>query len=213
MATIKVWFVDFHDVNKCIDVTTNILTPLGAEGCETRWGSHIQSWYDRCHTAMSGQSTSLEGLWGSDAVRRNTTAEVFQNCTTDHDLDRFADLNKTDLFVPHFHKRVFVIAALWDYNYHHFIADSLARLVRNLRFLRANRDVVIHIRAVENYDTNPIKSVGFKSGGFSVGYSVDCYRFLYNFMLVSAAKKMRDSLVTLLGKMLHTLASLSFFLY
>ena len=47
------------------------------------------------------------------------------------------------------HKRVFVISAGWDSNYHHFLLDSLTRLVRHIDFLRANPDVMIHIRAVE----------------------------------------------------------------
>lgn len=38
------------------------------------------------------------------------------------------ELNKTT--VPSKYERVFVISALWDFNYHHFMADSLARLIK-----------------------------------------------------------------------------------
>lgn len=51
-----------------------------------------------------------------------------------------------------------VITALWDFNYHHFMADSLARLIKYISFLRLNTDVMLHIRGFEEYDTDPIKS-------------------------------------------------------
>ena len=47
------------------------------------------------------------------------------------------------------HKRVFIITAGWDSNYHHFLLDSLSRLIRHIDFLRANPDIKIHIRAIE----------------------------------------------------------------
>jgi hypothetical protein len=45
--------------------------------------------------------------------------------------------------------RVFVISSIWDYNYHHFIHDSVARLVRFLPFLLENEDIFIHVREME----------------------------------------------------------------
>lgn len=55
------------------------------------------------------------------------------------------------------YKRVLVIAAMWDNNYHHFIIDSLSRLVRHLDFLRKNPDVVVHIRGHESTARKPAK--------------------------------------------------------
>jgi hypothetical protein len=52
------------------------------------------------------------------------------------------------------HHKVFVIAALWDYNYNHFLIDSLARLSRHMGFLRQHPDVMVHIRAFEEYEGN-----------------------------------------------------------
>jgi hypothetical protein len=46
-------------------------------------------------------------------------------------------------------KRVFVVATQWDNNYHHFIVDTLTRLVRHLDWLLANPDVYLHIRGFE----------------------------------------------------------------
>lgn len=45
--------------------------------------------------------------------------------------------------------RVFMATAGWDHNYHHFIIDSLTRIVRHLDWLRANPDVKIHLRSFE----------------------------------------------------------------
>lgn len=47
------------------------------------------------------------------------------------------------------HNKVFVISAAWDNNYHHFLIDGLARLIRHIDFLLSNPDVKIHIRRGE----------------------------------------------------------------
>lgn len=60
--------------------------------------------------------------------------------------------------IPKIYNRVMVITALWDFNYHHFMADSLARLIKYISFLRLNADIMLHIRGFEEYDTDPIKS-------------------------------------------------------
>lgn len=49
--------------------------------------------------------------------------------------------------------RVFVITAMWDYNYHHFLHDSVSRLIRFLPFLQENEDVHIHVREFEKKDS------------------------------------------------------------
>jgi hypothetical protein len=73
--------------------------------------------------------------------------------------------------------KVFTIPALWDYNYHHFIVDSLVRLSRNLRYLRSNKDILIHVRSYEEYDPKYSKNAAFKE----------------------KAKRMREMFFTLLG--------------
>ena len=47
------------------------------------------------------------------------------------------------------HDKVFLITSGWDNNYHHFIVDSLSRLIRHYDWLQANPDVHIHIRGFE----------------------------------------------------------------
>ena len=36
-------------------------------------------------------------------------------------------------FVPRSLDRVMVLTALWDWNYHHFMADSLARMIKYIQ--------------------------------------------------------------------------------
>ena len=48
--------------------------------------------------------------------------------------------------------RVFVLSNRWDFNFGHFLTDSLARLARHVKFLRENRDVLVHLRFFELYD-------------------------------------------------------------
>ena len=48
-------------------------------------------------------------------------------------------------------RRLLVITAQWDNNFHHFIIDELVRLVRHHDWLLRNPDVKIHIRAGEAF--------------------------------------------------------------
>lgn len=53
--------------------------------------------------------------------------------------------------------RVFVISSIWDYNYHHFLHDCVARLIRWLPFLLENTDVLIHVREFEKKNNKMIR--------------------------------------------------------
>jgi hypothetical protein len=55
-----------------------------------------------------------------------------------------------NITLPVRHNRVFIATALWDHNYHHFLVDSVARIVRHLKFLHDNPDIKIHIRRFES---------------------------------------------------------------
>lgn len=56
------------------------------------------------------------------------------------------------------YQRVLVISSIWDYNYHHFIHDCIARLIRWLPFLLENRDIYIHVREFEK-KSNKMKKI------------------------------------------------------
>jgi len=46
-------------------------------------------------------------------------------------------------------KKVFVIDAHWDYNFHHMLTESVARLVYYLPMLQQDKSIVVHIKADE----------------------------------------------------------------
>lgn len=144
------------------------------EACETRW-EQTDAWWTKCNTELSSAGLSWKSLWSATNSSEKAMA-VIEACTIDQELGR-RGLNITTLFRPHKFRRVFVITALWDFNYHHFIADSLARLVRNLRFLLSEPDVYIHVRAFEEYDIQPVRGEQWKR----------------------EFREMRDRLFTLLG--------------
>ena len=60
------------------------------------------------------------------------------------------------------YNKVFMATAGWDHNYHHFIIDSLTRIVRHLDWLKANPDVKIHLRC---YESTILRNEKMISGG------------------------------------------------
>eukprot|EP01039_Chlorochromonas_danica_P003790 gene3790-4140_t len=70
------------------------------------------------------------------------------------------------------YQRVFTIAALWDYNYYHFLAESLTRLVYSLPFLLKHKDVMIHVRAFESDDAQRGHDLTFVKKGEEMRYRI-----------------------------------------
>lgn len=146
---------------------------IGMEACENRW-NYAKNWYEPCKQALDKEGWAWGQLFQQPAPDDKSKLErIIKGCA---DVSDLGSPNKKD-FVVSRHGRVFTIPALWDYNYHHFIADSLARLARNLRYLKTNKDIMIHVRAFEDYDGMYKKDEGFKQ----------------------RAKKMRNEFFVLLG--------------
>jgi hypothetical protein len=143
----------------------------GTEGCETRW-DQARPWWQRCITHLGGLKLQWADLW-TLSNKQLTSSGVFAACADDSEHMKRHKVSP----VPARHDKVFVVDALWDYNYHHFLADSVARLITSLRFLRAHPDIKIHIRAFEEYDIDPVHKEDFKA----------------------PARKMRDGMFKLLG--------------
>ena len=61
-------------------------------------------------------------------------------------------------------EKVFVLTALWDHNYHHFLLDSVVKLIRYLPFLLKYPDIKIHIRRFEQF----CKKEKYISGGIEI---------------------------------------------
>ena len=140
------------------------------ESCETifrflgrRWYADCQQGirdYQRNATTHRRRAKTWETVWddSSESVRllhhacRDRSADGKPKKVIKYQGDP-ADLTPSlaTADVPNAHySRVFVISAGWDANYHHFMLDSVTRLIRYLDFLLANPDVKIHIRATEN---------------------------------------------------------------
>lgn len=119
----------------------------GQENCESRWPDYSEDWHKRCRKNLEKEGISWEEMF----INRNPTfykrIELACNDPTDRGTPHV-----TKEFRIARHKRVFVIDGLWDFNYHHFVADSLARLARHYKFLKSNPDIMIHVRYHEEYD-------------------------------------------------------------
>jgi hypothetical protein len=121
------------------------------EACETIFKFLGRKWWNKCTNLLQKSGSSWDLLW---------------NSRDDGSISNFVSFNASacsdKLVIPKRYKRVFTIAALWDHNYHHFLIDSLSRLIRNLPFLFANPDIMIHIREYEQFSTEARYILGGK---------------------------------------------------
>lgn len=109
------------------------------EACETVFKFIGRKWWNSCTQALNSHNKSWLHLH-SPATAQSLNATI---CT-----ERKGQ-------IPSYHRRVFVVTATWDNNYHHFIIDTLSRLIRHIEFLKNNQDVMIHIRRFEQYAKKP----------------------------------------------------------
>jgi hypothetical protein len=144
---------------------------LPLEGCETRFKFVGQRWFDACSKGLLKYGIDWTAFITSpsfeDYVTNSShphderlTSNVWQSlCISKYMMDIIKSKNKVykwKRFYSHyqtgipFHKRVMVMTAAWDNNYHHFLFDLLTRIVRFLPFLQSNPDVLIHTRAFES---------------------------------------------------------------
>lgn len=144
----------------------------GEESCENRW-NQAKDWTKICHQWLHSSKIPWGGLFNKSDMQ-GSHLQSFQETCLDHSESGTPFKNSPQLRKI---EKVFVISALWDYNYHHFVADSLARLAPVYRLLLEQEDIFIHIRSFEDYDRLYEKSIEFQ----------------YN------AKKMRSHFFDLLG--------------
>lgn len=91
---------------------------------------------------MSLSGTKWDEMWNSETIGLQKVNTSLYEC------------GGNSKFVPTRYKRVFIISASWDHNYHHFLSDSLSKLARHIDFLQRNPDIRIHIRSYEQYSPN-----------------------------------------------------------
>jgi len=121
------------------------------EGCETIFKFIGRKWFDQCEAHMRAELVSWNSLFVTNLLRTKDLDVVQKFAKGCIDKDPVTK-NHT---LPQRHERVFVITSLWDSNYHHFLTDSITRLVRHLAFIKNNPDVKIHIRAMETGAKKP----------------------------------------------------------
>lgn len=121
----------------------------GVEGCETRW-TQGELWWKKCSNKLNSLRLPWSTLWLDSEDASPSQLEGINTC-------------KVYNLVPKQYDDVFVIDALWDFNFHHFMADSIARLVRHIDFLRDHPEVMIHIRAFDRLDITRNRTEIFKA--------------------------------------------------
>lgn len=119
----------------------------GDEGCETRY-HYGKQWYDNCKKNLKRLNRNLDDFW-------NPLLPVEERHSMEEGCGEYNDRSRiflTKEFKVTRQKKVLLATALWDFNFHHFLIDSLGRIIRCIQFLRNNPDVMIHIRSFEDYD-------------------------------------------------------------
>ena len=86
-------------------------------------------------------------------VQGLTWEEMLRNIQIPSNIDLITNCTRKSTPVKSY-KRVFTIAADFDNNFHHLVADTLARLPRYLSFLYENPDILIHVKKSVPSDTN-----------------------------------------------------------
>lgn len=131
----------------------------GEESCENRW-NQAKSWSKQCKLHLQYRNITWNDLFNEKRSSRN---EVFlQQCTAESDAGIPFSQSGNPSPVQQV-RSVIVISALWDYNYHHFLADSLARLSSIYPFLVEREDIFIQVRSFEEYDRVFQHNKGFQN--------------------------------------------------
>jgi hypothetical protein len=166
--------VAFYDVFKKVERTSYVMRgeyayvhPTGAvgmecgyfrglEGCESRWDQGAE-WWKRCTGHLRQHRQRWRDLWDK---RPDSAAalKIYTACQDNSELMSFHKISP----VPSVHDKVFVATALWDFNYHHFLADSVGRIITSIRFLRSHPDIMIHVRSLETYDIDPVHKESYR---------------------------------------------------
>jgi len=124
------------------------------EGCSGMHNREAERWHAGCHSVMTRLNVSWEDMWrwvrGRQGHSSRSDGDLEQDAAPLAVLRACSNVMLRDTaVVPTAVERVFTANAVWDFNYHHWMADVLAKMVNNLDFLRHNEDVRIQIRGFE----------------------------------------------------------------
>lgn len=135
----------------------------------------LQCGYWQGHESCLNNIRSVGGIWRrhcNNQVPRKKWPSLFAPRTRDNVLEtmkhkklnfslpenknihkcfyenRYQNPNASELLTdPRRVKRIFLMTAAWDYNFHHATFEGALRLFQHIDFLRANPDVYIHMQA------------------------------------------------------------------
>jgi hypothetical protein len=108
----------------------------GTEIWELRW-EYAENWENRCRKFLNIHHMPYE--------------RMIHHISDPRYVDLISNCSYKNIPTKHYDK-VFVISASLDSNFHHLMADSLARLPRYLNFLHQNPDIKVHVRSWEDYE-------------------------------------------------------------
>jgi hypothetical protein len=128
------------------------------ETCELKFKFLGKRWWTNCQSHLGGQSMSWDLIFPTLA----SSSEGFDSIQK---MNGLCLTNSSAQWT--YANRVFSIATLWDHNYHHFIIDSLSRLIRFLPFLQENKDIKIHIR----YSDQFLRKESYRIAGKKIRHS------------------------------------------
>jgi hypothetical protein len=150
----------------------------GEELCENRW-DYAGKWNTDCKNTLKRMKLQWDNAFfptdPEKVIKEKDYKNLINGCSDKTDLGSPGAENGQFLVTKE--EKVFIISSLWDYNYHHFISDSLGRLARHYDFLKKHSDIKIHIRSFEEYDNMHRNNPDFKK----------------------SSQKMRNALFELLG--------------
>lgn len=139
---------------------------VGADGCESRY-DHARRCHQHCLASIP-KNGSWTDMWGVPNIT------VLDLCTCGHSYKH--------------EDTVFVATAHWDQNYHHFNADSLARLAHFIPYLRAHSNIKIHIYAMEEHGAREFNLNFAKTmrGRLMALLGIDPSRFIHGTVLAKS---------------------------
>lgn len=129
-----------HGQNALIDHSGAVLFACGyyqgEEGWETRW-NYPKEWTTECTKHMKATNTTFDNMLIK--ITDPTQVDTLKACG----FDRTAAAH---------YKKVLIISASLDSNFHHLTADSLSRIPRYLPLLRSDPEIMVHVRTWETFE-------------------------------------------------------------
>jgi len=139
----------------------------GHDSCLTNIRSSGRNWRRSCNKLVP------EDQWSSLANRRNflivktkhkkvnlsdpENRSIYQCLFESRELHVNASLRLTD---PIRTKKLFLMTAAWDRNWHHLLFEGLLRLFQHAVFLKKNPDVLVHMEAEDVIISDPHSKCG-----------------------------------------------------